>query len=211
MESVRLEVKDRQNVGTSVCRRMRNEGKVPVNLYGQGRTPRAMIANAQEVAKFVDKGVHIVELLQEDKDQVVLVQDVQFDALGSQVMHVDFLRIDRNKPVHVYVPVSYIGMAPEVSGSIIEKLIEDIQVECLPLEIPDAFIINLSVIEVGSGVKISELEMPAGAKAIGHNPNDLVVLNHIKKTTEEPEEGAEGDESVEPEVIGKSSTDEEDE
>ena len=128
--------------------------------------------------------------------------------IGSSIVHADFLRIDRDKPVHVYVPIRYIGMAPEVSGSNVEKLLEDIHIETLPLQIPDEFVINLSRLEVGQSITCGDMVMPAGCKLFGHHETDVIVVNHVKHGGGEAAE-TEGDESVEPEVISKGKGDDE--
>ena len=204
MDSLQLKVTDREERGTAASRRMRKTGFIPVNLYGLGREPRHMTASQHEAQMMVDKGYHIVELLQDDNRQVVLIQDVQFDALGTTVLHADFLRIDSDKPVNVFVPVRFIGLAPEVSGSVVDKPLEDIGVECLPLGIPDEFVINLSKLDVGDAFRIGDLEMPANCKVHGHLDTDVIVVNHIKveKAEVEDEDGG-----VEPEVIGKPAED----
>lgn len=212
MDSVKLEVKDRSEFGTAASRRLRRDGKVPVNLYGLERTPRPMIADQHDLQMLIDRGHHIVELQQEDKQQVVLIQDVQFDALGSTVLHCDFLRIDAEKPVHVFVPVRFIGMAPEVSGSIVEKLREDVQVQVLPLRIPKEFVVNLSHLQVGESVTVADLELPEGCELYDHQPTDVVVVNHMKAhLTEDEPETTDEDAPTEPEVIGKGKGEDEDE
>lgn len=205
MESAKLDVNDRSDRGTSAARRLRKTGQFPVNLYGLGRDPRAMQASSHSFERILDGGFHIVELQQSDKKQVVLIKDVQFDALGSTILHADLLRIDRDKKVQVHVPVRYIGMAPEVTDSIVEKLLDTIQVEVLPMAIPQQFVINLSKVEVGMAIRVGEIEMPEGCAAYEHNDSDMVVLNHVKVQVE-AEESEDGD-SVEPEVIGKKADD----
>lgn len=207
MEVVKLDVSDRSERGTANARRLRKQGLLPVNLYGLGREPRAMTTSAHELEMALERGHHIVELQQEDKQQAVLIQDVQYDALGSSVLHADLLRIDRDKPVHVHIPIRFIGMAPEVSGSVVDKLLDTVQVEVLPMQIPHEFVINLGEIEVGNAYRVGDLSMAEGCSPFGHNPEDVIVVNHIKVEAE-VEEGAEGEEGVEPEVIGRKSDDE---
>lgn len=204
MESFQLEVTDRtdEEKGTSSARRLRRDGMVPLNLYGLDREPRGLKANALKFDRVIESGSHVVELVQSDKTQVVLMRDVQYDSLGSTILHADLIRIDREKAVHVFVPIRYIGQAPEVAGSHIEKILEDVQVECLPLEIPEKFVINLSKVGVGEQVTVGDLEMGPGCKPYDHNDDDTIVVNSMKaqKVEEEP---VEGEENAEPEVIGK--------
>lgn len=203
-ESAQLEVIDRKERGTSACRRMRKAGKTPLNLYGLGREPRAMYADSERLGLILEKGHHILELKQQDKNQVVLIKDIQYDAIGSTVVHADLMRIDSEKTVHVFVPVRFIGNAAEVSGSSVDRLLEDIQVECLPLEIPEEFVVSITGLALDETITVKDIEMPKGCTPFGHDPDDPVVIHHIKKQKmEEEAEDEEGEESVEPEVIGK--------
>lgn len=201
METAKLEVFDRNERGTAAARRLRLAGDFPVNLYGLGRDPRAMKASNQSFDRILDMGVRIVELLQEDKKQVVLIKDVQFDALGSKILHADFMRIDSDKVVHVNVPVVFIGLAPSVTDSVVDRVRDHVQLEVLPLEIPREFVVNLSKLEVGSSFTVSDLEMPGDCKLFDHHDDDVIAVNHVKSAEEEAEP-VDGDESVEPEVIG---------
>ncbi len=211
MESAKLTVKNRSDRGTAASRRLRREGLIPVNLYGLAREPRAMVANQHEVEQVVERGFRIVELNHEEKSQAVLIKDVQFDSLGSSILHCDFMRIDRDTPVQVFVPIRFVGTAPEVSGSIVEKIREDVQVETLPLQIPKEFVINLSKLQVGETVTCGDLELPKGCTLHDHNDTDVIVVNHLTHATEEVVEPEEGEEDVEPEVISKGKDDDESE
>ena len=106
METPKLDVTDRSDRGSAAARRLRKTGQFPVNLYGLGRDPRAMQASTHAFEMILEGGFHIVELQQSDKKQAVLIQDVQFDALGSKVLHADLMRIDRDKKVHVHVSIT---------------------------------------------------------------------------------------------------------
>ena len=201
MKSVKLDVGERNGLGTAACRRLRAEGRVPLNLYGLDRPTRQLDAPAATLRLLLDRGVHIVDLTLGDKTQAALIKEVQYDAIGVEIMHADLQRVDRDKPVHVYIGMKLIGTAPEVSGSIVEKIITSLQIECLPLEIPDDLVINLSTLAVGSAVKVGDLALPAGAKVIGHHAEDIVIINHVKVVKEEAPVVAEG--AAEPELIGK--------
>ncbi len=212
MKSVALNVEERSHTGTAACRRMRKQGVVPMNLYGLGRPVRLLSARGREIQRLLDQGVHIVDLTLSGKTQAALVKDIQYDAIGSEILHADLQRVDRNQPVHVYVPIRFLGTAPSIAGSLVEKLMEDIQLECLPLEIPDAFSINLSKLEIGQSVTVGDLEMPENCKPHGCHEDDIVVINHMKvhrdiedETEEEGEEGP-----SEPELIGRNSPEGED-
>ncbi|MCA9323082.1 MAG: 50S ribosomal protein L25 [Planctomycetes bacterium] len=211
MKSVNLDVSERTEQGTAACRRMRKQGIIPMNLYGLGRPVRQLQSTERAMRTLIERGVHIVNLTIQDKTQAALIKEVQYDAVGSWVVHADLMRVDPKTPVQVYVPIRFVGTAPEVSGSMVDKIREDVHVECLPLEIPDEFTINLSKLQVGESVTIGDLKFPEGCLPYEHNAEDVIVINHVKVEREEPEAGeGEGEEAAEPELIGRKKVDEED-
>ena len=208
VDSVRLDVKVREATGTAEGRRHRRAGNVPVILYGLGHDNRMFTVTEHAITRLIDQGGHIAELSLDGDTQVALVKDVQWDGLGQRIVHADFQRIDRDKVVHVFVPVRFIGVAPTISGSVVDKIRDDIQVEVLPLEIPKEFVVNISQLDVGDTVHISELEMPEGCSLFNHNPEDVVITHHMKAHQQDEEEGeGDGEVSLEPERIGEKKED----
>jgi large subunit ribosomal protein L25 len=190
----------RTTQGSAECRRMRRGGQVPCVMYGAGKDAVHLAVNGRELDKMLHAGVRIVEMHIGSERQVGLIKDLQYDALGSAIVHADFMRVDRDTPVHIYVPVRFIGAAPTVSGSVVEKILEDIQVEVLPLRIPKEFVVNLSTLKVGAHITIADLNLPEGCKPYHSALTDIVVVNHVRVEKAAPVvEGA----GVEPEVIGK--------
>lgn len=201
MEGTTLSFESRAGIGSADCRRLRRAGKVPCILYGGGKDPVNLAVSLHELDKALHEGLRIVEMQLGNEKVVGLIKDLQYDELGSDVAHVDFMRVDRDKPVHVYVPVRFIGAAPTGAGAVVEKILEDIHVEVLPLRIPREFVVNLSVVAIGQAVTIGDLKMPEGCKPYHHHMTDIVVINHIR-IEKEAAPAVEAD-SVEPEVIGK--------
>lgn len=205
MKSVKIEVSDREDRGTRACRRLRKAGKLPVNLYGLGRSVRALTVSMHEMEMLLEAGQTVVELTLGGESQAAIMKDLQWDATGAKIVHADLVRIDRDTPVHVHVPIRYIGNAPAVSGSIVEKLMDSISLEILPLEIPREIVINLGTLAVGDRLTVDSLSLPASAKPFHISGDDTVVVNHIHVEKEAPE----AEEGAEPEVIG-AKADEED-
>lgn len=205
MEEPTLAFAPRTETGSSACRRMRRAGNVPVVLYGAGKEAIQLTVSAHALDRLLHAGVRIVEMTIGNERQVGLIKELQYDALGSKVVHADFMRVDRDTPVHVYVPIRYIGQAPAAAGAVVEKILEDVHVEVLPLRIPKEFVVNLSLLKVGSHLTIGDLGLPEGCKPYHQSLTDTVVTNHVRveKAAAQPAEG----ESIEPEVIGKKPTD----
>lgn len=205
MREITLSFEPRSGIGTAVSRRLRKAGKVPCVLYGGGKDPVHLVVSAHSLDRVLHGGVRIVEMQIGTDHQVGLIKELQYDALGSNIVHADFLRVDRDTPVHVYVPIRYIGVAPAQSGSVVEKILEDVQVEVLPLRIPKEFTVNLSALGVGHHITIADLGLPEGCKPYHSAMTDVVCVNHVRveRAAAAPADGA----TVEPEVIGKKPAD----
>ncbi|MEZ6196495.1 MAG: 50S ribosomal protein L25 [Planctomycetota bacterium] len=201
MKTVKIEVVERAEKGTRACRRLRKDGRLPVNLYGLGRALRPLTVSTHEMQMLVDHGQTVVELTLDGKTQAAIMKDLQWDPTGAKLIHADLQRIDAAIPVHVHVPIRYIGTAPAMAGSIVEKQLDSLSLEILPLEIPREVVINLSRVGVGDRVTIGDIELPASAKPFHCHLEDVIVINHIHHEKEETVE--EGAEAAEPEVIGK--------
>ena len=212
MENITLDIEMRTESGTASARRLRRSGRVPAVLYGLGRDARHLSMSTHDMMRILEKGEHVVELVSGETTQVVLIKDVQFDGLGSKLEHVDFVRIDRDIKVQVNVPIVFSGNAPTVANSTVDKLMDHLQVEVLPLEIPAAFEVSLNGLEVGSQVTVADLDI-GQCELVSNAPEDTVAINHVvhivEETTEDGEEGEDAG-SVEPEVIGESKDDEPD-
>jgi len=208
MENITLNVEMRVDSGSAAARRLRRDGRVPAVLYGLKRDPRHLSMLTHDMVRILEKGEHVVELVSDETTQIVLIKDVQFDGLGSDLEHVDFVRIDRDVKVQVNVPIVFSGNAPTVANSTVDKVLDHLLVEVLPLEIPAAFEVSLINLEVGDQVVVGDLDI-GKCELVSSSVDDTVAVNHVVHIVEEPtEDDEEGDEeSVEPEVIGESSDD----
>jgi large subunit ribosomal protein L25 len=211
MENTTLNVEMRTESGSASARRLRRAGRVPAVLYGLKRDARHLSMSTHDMMRILEKGEHVVELVSDETTQVVLIKDVAFDGLGSSLEHVDFVRIDRDVKVQVNIPIVFSGNAPTVTNSTVDKILDHVQVEVLPLEIPAFFEVSLTTLEVGSQVLLGDLEI-GDCILVNCSPEDTVAVNHVvhvvEETTDtEEDEGAEG---VEPEVIGESKDDDSD-
>ena len=108
-----------------------------------------------------------------------LIKDVQFDTFGRKILHVDFVRIALTEKVTTHVPVVLYGTSQGVKeGGILDHALKEVEIECLPTEIPKNIRINISELAIGKTVHISDLELPANAKVLG-NPDAIVVSVHF--------------------------------
>lgn len=209
MEKVRLKVKLRDRVGKQYARKLRKEGGLPAILYG----PHLKISlpleieqeDLREFASRLSKGETVVTLdiinEEKNKEREVIIKDVQRDCLNGNLQHIDFYEVTRGEEVATAVPLSFIGKAEgEKLGGVVEHLLREVKIECLPQNIPLNIEIDVSSLEIGDFVDIKNLAIPSGVKIINHPEERVVTVLHPTRVEEEEVVEEVGEEV---EVIGK--------
>lgn len=201
MEKVRLAVQPREKTGKGVARKLRQKGLVPAVLYGKGKEPQALVVDPQEVRNYL-AGNTIFDLEIEGLGkETALIKEVQRDAISGDIKHIDFLHITLDEKVTVTVPVTLVGDAPGArEGGVVQQLLWELEVECLPLEIPETIEIDISNLGIGESLSVSEVSAPGGTDILTSGEEVIVTIVQPTATVEETD----AEEKVtEPEVIGE--------
>jgi large subunit ribosomal protein L25 len=198
METQQLQVKIKEDTGSLKARKNRKSGLIPAILYGHKQESMMFLLNEKEFSTVLNSEAKMVNLKWNGSEEIALIKDVQFDTFGKEILHVDFVRIALTEKVTTHVPVVLYGTSQGVKeGGILDHALKEIEIECLPTEIPKNIRINISELAIGNTIHISDLELPANAKILG-NPDAIVVSVHF--ATEE-KEAPEEEVSSEPEII----------
>ena len=206
MQRVELEVSVREARGKGPMRRLRAEGGVPAVVYGSGSEPMVLKVDAFSLNRVLRAGSNqLIDLKGAGKGRLVLLKEVQRDPVSQSLIHADFFEVDTKKKIHRAVPLHYEGKAHGVEmGGVQEILIRDVEVECLPLEIPEAFTLDVSALDIGDALHASDFSLPEGVTLLV--AEDLTVVHVVApRVVEEEEEEeaavegevAEGDEAAE--------------
>ncbi|MGP1347396.1 MAG: 50S ribosomal protein L25 [Phycisphaerales bacterium] len=195
-----LSVERRSKVGSRYAQRYREQGFLPTVLYGQGRPPVALNLNAKEAIKFFHLGekVFTIELKEENVTQTVLLKDLQYDWLGTNIVHVDLERVDLTQVKESNVPIRLVGEAPgaKAAGAILSHPESTITVRCAVQDIPDHFDIDISAMQVGDSILVKDLP-PVQGMDIVTSPETVLVTISIAKEAPAAEptagEGVEGE------------------
>ncbi|MFI5358528.1 MAG: 50S ribosomal protein L25, partial [Halanaerobiales bacterium] len=163
MEKVRLAVQPREKTGKGVARKLRQKGLVPAVLYGKGKEPQALVVDPQEVRNYL-AGNTIFDLEIEGLGkETALIKEVQRDAISGDIKHIDFLHITLDEKVTVTVPVTLVGDAPGArEGGVVQQLLWEMEVQCLPLEIPESIEVDISNLSVGESLSVSDVKAAEG-------------------------------------------------
>ena len=193
-----LEVTLRKDTGTRAARRLRKEGHVPAVLYGHGEKCVDLTTTREAVEAMVRHGSRFVELIGAVKTAAV-VRELQWDTFGVEPIHVDFLRVSKSDRVKVKVPIDLKGECPgQRAGGVVNLVLHEIELECTADAIPDHIHAHVGHLEVGQVIKVHDLQLPAGAKALADADETVVTCLIPAKKGEEAAPAA-----AEPEVIGR--------
>jgi large subunit ribosomal protein L25 len=194
-----LEVSVRRETGTGRMRRLRRAGLVPAILYGHGEENVNLAVPASKLVMLVNHGVQTVKLSGE-VDETVLIREVQWDAFGIDILHVDFLRVSSREKVEATVAVELRGEAPGAKeGGMLEQLLHQFEIECPAMSIPERLEVNINELGLGDSVRAAELELPPGATLL--TDPDRVVVQCVEVAPAEEEIPVPA--AAEPEVIGR--------
>lgn len=192
-------------VGTRACRRMRKAGFVPAVLYGHKEAVTHLIVKPGEVLSAVKAGHKLVDLKGEVNESA-LVKKVQWDALGSDIIHVDFERVSATELVRTKVIVELKGDAAGVkAGGILHFITHELDIESPAGSIPEKIVVNVKDLQIDGEIFARDVTLPEGVRLAAHA--DDVVVSCAKPLGEE-EEAAPAT-SIEPELIRKEKAEEE--
>ncbi|NOR42702.1 MAG: 50S ribosomal protein L25/general stress protein Ctc [Gammaproteobacteria bacterium] len=191
----------RGDKGKGASRRLRHANTFPAIVYGGGKDPVSITLQQKDVQhKLPDETFYsqVLSLNIEGKVEDVLLRDIQHHPYKMNVMHMDFIRVDANKVVHVFSQLHFSGedVSPGVKteDGVANHVITEVEVVCLPKDIPEFIAVDLSEMQVGDVVHLSDLKLPEGVEILalkqGEEHDTAVVGMHVRKVVAEVEEGA---------------------
>ncbi|MFP4560447.1 MAG: 50S ribosomal protein L25/general stress protein Ctc [Thiohalorhabdus sp.] len=192
MADYSLNVVERTEKGTPASRRMRRAGMIPANVFGADKDPHMVALNENELMQLMDdegffSSLISLEGLNERQD--VLVREVQMHPYKPKPLHVDFQRVQADQKLSLNVPLHVVNdeRAPGVlAGGTISPLMTEVEVTCLPANIPDHIEVDVGAMEIGDTLHLSDLQAPPGVEINADPENDQPVVN-MAGTKPEPE------------------------
>jgi large subunit ribosomal protein L25 len=201
METLVLEIETRDGSGKGSARRVRAKGKTPGILYGRGAASLSVAMDAHGFNKRIAhlEGTHLIELKSADaklNGKKVLVKEIQFDPVGGSALHADFYEVALDRAIEVRVPLHFEGKAVGVTlGGILQPLIRELLVNCLPTHIPDFIAVDVSHLGMHDSIHVNDLKLPEGLTPVSDDNEAVVTVAppaaEVKPVTEEaaPAEG----------------------
>ena len=185
----------RDGQGTGASRRLRRTGRVPGILYGGGATSQSIDIDHNELFQLLRKEAFYSSVLHvnlDGKKEMCLLRDVQRHPYRPVILHADFQRVDATHKLHQKVPLHFINadVSPGVklSGGMVQHVMSDLDVRCLPKDLPAFIEVDLKDITSGHSMHVSHLTLPAGVEAVLHKGEDPVVATVIVRGGKAEEE-----------------------
>lgn len=209
MEFVDLHASFREGKGKEVNKKLRGEGFVPAVVYKKGEDAVSLKIDKRDLTRALhtEAGENVIIKLHIDgakkkKERTVIVKETQRDPIKDYFLHVDFQEISLTETLKVKVPISAKGEAIGVKqdGGILQHVLWEMELECLPTNIPEKIDIDVSKLKIGDSIHVKDIQAPEGVKILD-NPEEIVFsIEHPKKVEEVVAAPAEG-EIEEPELI----------
>ena len=193
---------ERNLQGTGASRRLRNSGKTPGIVYGAAAEPQLIELDHNALWHALKKeSFHssILDLEVAGQSQRVLLRDVQYHPFRQLVLHVDFQRVDPNKKLHTKVPVHFMNQetnpAVKLGGAIISHVVTEVEIECLPGDLPEFVELDLAKIEAGQSLHAKDITLPKGVSLVAHieSENPVVAAAAVPAGAASAEAAAEGE------------------
>ena len=190
----------RSGAGTADSRRLRHSSKIPAVIYGAGKDNANVVLDHDAFLHQLEvEAFHtsILSIKDSGKNQDVILREVQMHPFKPLIMHVDFQRVKSSEKIHMNVPLHFVGEdeAPgiKIGGGILSHLINEVDISCLPKDLPDFLEVNVSALELNASVHLSELSVPEGVEItmLSHEGGDQAVASILppQKNTVDADDG----------------------
>lgn len=209
MATIEVNAVSRSVQGTGASRRLRRTGKVPAIVYGASEKAQVVELDHKAILLQLRHEAFHSSILQMNIDgnkQNVLLRDVQMHPWKHEVLHVDFQRVDAKQKIHMRVPLHFVNeeIAPGVKlgGGVVNHIMTELEVSCLPADLPEYLEVDLAALELGDSVHLSEVKLPSGVESVQlvRGDDSVVVSVQVPRVVSETEEAPEGEEEAEGEV-----------
>jgi large subunit ribosomal protein L25 len=212
MERYQLEAEVRHETGKGVARSIRRNGMIPAVVYGKHLGSKSLVLDPRDLHNKLG-GNAIFDLtikdIENNNKETVMIKDIQKDPVKSNIIHIDFQYISMDEKISISVPIHLVGDAPGIKqGGILQQLLREIDLECLPINIPAHIDVDVSNLNLGDSIQLADIDITEDVNVL--TSMDDVIATVVVPTEEIEEEAEEEEEEfVEPEVIGESKEGEE--
>ncbi len=196
----------RERTGSRYSQRVRKAGGLPAIVYGHKEEPVSITVDAHTAIGYISKGEKVFHMDIAGTKQYVLLKDLGYDYLGTNIIHADFARVDMNERVDTKAHLKFVGEAVglKTTGAIMMHPITELQLNCTVTNFPDDIIVDVSDMEVGDVIHASDITLPKDTMKLITDPKAIIAQIVMKAVQEEEGEASEVDAAgATPEVIAE--------
>lgn len=194
MHEATLTVELRTKTGKGEARRLRRAGRIPAVLYGSGRETKTVSVSARDFYRVYQQVGHhgLVQLQVVNggaQTETVLIKEVQVDPIGGDYVHVDFYAVALDREIETTVPVVLLGEEQRRDDAVVQQLLHEVDIRCLPVNIPDAIVVDVASLAIGDVITVGQLQPPEGVVILDDPETTVVAITPPER--EEPASEAE--------------------
>lgn len=182
-----LEIRAREQTGKGPARQLRRQGFIPAVMYGHKGNKTIAVHYTEFHRLFEEIGEHsIITLSLGEKEKIdVIVKDFQVDPVKRNIIHVDFLQIKKGQALRTETPIKIVGTSIGIKrGGILEEFVRDIEIECLPRDIPESVTIDITDFDIGDSLHIRDLTVSDKVKILSHQDQVVLTIGTPSKIAE---------------------------
>jgi large subunit ribosomal protein L25 len=190
----------REGSGTGGARGIRRQGDVPAVLYGGSKEPKSLLLNHNEVIKHLEHEAvysHVLDLKVDGKVEKAILKAIQRHPAKPRILHMDFMRISAKEKFRIHVPLHFLNEEKSVGakkGGVTMHNMVDVEVSCLPAALPEYIELDLSALDIGESLHLTDIKVPAGIELVALLQQEVhdqavVTITAAKVASEEDEEG----------------------
>lgn len=196
---ISFNAENRTETGKKIAKQLRKAGKIPAIIYGGNKEAIAIAINVNDIKSLMKtekKGNNVLRFHRGDVTVDAMLKELQWDYLSDNIIHADFVRVNLEETIDVSIPVKLIGVpvGVRVEDGILDFVNREVDIRCLPAEIPAKIEINVEELHSGESIKVADVNLGENVSFLSHD--DVVICTVTGKTGSEDEEGEEAEEDI---------------
>jgi large subunit ribosomal protein L25 len=216
MASAQLSATPRDGTGKGAARTLRASGRIPGVIYGHGREPQPLAIDNRELEKLLSKisaESTVIELSIDGKSTQTLIREIQRHPFKRQILHVDFQELVAGEKIMVRLPIVLTGVPDGVrqDGGVLDQTLRELEVEVDPANIPNHIEIDVTPLKIGESIHVRDIKLSEGVEVVTDADSSVCVVSAPRAVVETTVATEEAATTLEPEVIRKAKTDEDEE
>lgn len=200
-----LVAKNREKVGSRYAKRVRESGGLPGVVYGHKQDPQPITLDFRAAVSHISKGEKVFSMDIEGKSEYVLLKDIGYDYLGTNIIHVDFARVDLNERVDTSARLRFVGEAKglKTAGAILMHPVNELEINCLITNLPDEIEVDVSGLDVDDMIQAEDIKLPVSTMVLLTDPDTVIAVVRVMVEQDDSAEASTVEGGAEPEVIAE--------